>query len=220
MKNQSLFQKKLAELFDITDQKNLQSIDHDQKIFLEGQKSLNRRGIISLSSQPVTEADVMIVDEINQPVKDKQIPIIRQESDIIISQSSASLTSKSVSDFENELTPPITTKINVMTPELVAALDRSNVSSLTFKELEEALNESDIDLSDENDPSNQVFVPSSDSDDTSERLSDNSENLEDKRLESDMPLLSSVIQRSDAVFVVSQQGQDIVKVLILLIWPN
>lgn len=66
MKNQSLFQKKLAELFDITDQKSLQSIDYDQKIFLEGQKSLNRRGIISLSSQPVTEADVMIVDEISK----------------------------------------------------------------------------------------------------------------------------------------------------------
>lgn len=65
---------------------------------------------------------------LDQPVKDKQISIIKQESDLITSQSSASLTSKSVSDFENELTPPIVPKINVMTPELVAALDRSNVS--------------------------------------------------------------------------------------------
>ncbi|CAG5109326.1 Protein of unknown function, partial [Cotesia congregata] len=107
MKNQSLFQTKLAELFDITDQKILQSINYDKKIFLEGQKSSNQRGIINLSSQPDTEADVKIADEINQPVKDKQISIIKQESDLITSQSSASLTSKSVSDFENELTPPI-----------------------------------------------------------------------------------------------------------------
>lgn len=66
MKNQSLFQTKLAELFDITDQKSLQSINYDKKIFLEGQKSSNRRGIINLSSQPDTEADVMIADEISK----------------------------------------------------------------------------------------------------------------------------------------------------------
>lgn len=64
----------------------------------------------------------------DQSVKD-EIPIPRQESDIITSQSSASLTSKTISDFENELKPCMTSKINLMTPELVAALDRANVSS-------------------------------------------------------------------------------------------
>lgn len=38
MKNQSLFQEKLSELFDISDQKSCESMDHEKKLFLEGQK--------------------------------------------------------------------------------------------------------------------------------------------------------------------------------------
>lgn len=72
---------------------------------------------------------------VDQPVEDEQTPMPRQESDIMPSQSSASLTSKSISDFENELTPPATSKINLMTPELVSALDRANVSSTSLQRL-------------------------------------------------------------------------------------
>ncbi|XP_050339954.1 uncharacterized protein LOC126766137 [Bactrocera neohumeralis] len=127
--NQSRFQKKLTELFDIKDSKSVDSLDRDKKIFLAGQKSSNRRGIINLDLQPNTQVEEMVVEEIIQPVRDTELPITKQESDIIASQSSVSLTSKSVSDYENELTPPFVPKIKVMTPELVAALDRSNVSS-------------------------------------------------------------------------------------------
>lgn len=66
---------------------------------------------------------------IDQPVEDEQAPMPRQECYIMPSQSSVSLTLKSISDFENELTPPTTSKINLMTPKLASALDRTNVSS-------------------------------------------------------------------------------------------
>lgn len=66
IKNQSLFQNKLSELFDITDQKSLESLNYEKKKNLEGQKSSNRRGIINLSSQPDTESEVMIIDEISK----------------------------------------------------------------------------------------------------------------------------------------------------------
>lgn len=68
IKNQSLFQR-LIELIDIADYKSFETMDHDRKIFLEGQRSSNRRGIINLSSQPNTESDMIIVDEISKYYK-------------------------------------------------------------------------------------------------------------------------------------------------------
>lgn len=56
----------MSELFNITDQKSLESMDHEKKLFLEGQKSSNRRGLINLNSDSKAHQDSMIVDEISK----------------------------------------------------------------------------------------------------------------------------------------------------------
>ncbi|XP_046481517.1 uncharacterized protein [Neodiprion pinetum] len=136
-KKETMLKEKFVKLFDIARLDPKQKLDDTKKLFLESQRSNKRYGFIdtSASNEEIHQVAMDIdVDGINQPttsspVQDGSI-ISRFQSTIGTGTTSGSQQSEMFSDFEppsSQPNPP--PKIDIMTPELVSALDRANVTS-------------------------------------------------------------------------------------------
>ncbi|XP_044591947.1 uncharacterized protein LOC123270078 [Cotesia glomerata] len=134
-KNEAIFHQKLANLFDIAKVNVEKYLTDDKKLFLSGQRSKSRFGLIDnvvqLSSAENTE-DAMDVEPVDTNEPDANVALASQKSSLFQSNLSATTSSHistDVSDFESQLIQPkLTPKLNVMTPELCGALDRSQVT--------------------------------------------------------------------------------------------
>ncbi|XP_046601323.1 uncharacterized protein LOC124295418 [Neodiprion lecontei] len=136
-KKETMLKEKFVKLFDIARLDPKQKLDDTKKLFLESQRSNKRYGFIdtSASNEEIHQVAMDIdVDGINQPttsspVQDGSI-ISRFQSTIGTGTTSGSQQSEMFSDFETPSSQPNPPpKIDIMTPELVSALDRANVTS-------------------------------------------------------------------------------------------
>ncbi|XP_044579240.1 uncharacterized protein LOC123261589 [Cotesia glomerata] len=130
-KNVIIFQNEIKALFDIVDHKSIKLLDNDIRELYSNQKSDTRKEILSNNPNKLNSTmNTMEVDEshLNQPSTSHEI--VRSEE----SESSSTLTLSQATNFGSDLeyVPQIPTtraKINILTPELISALDRANVSS-------------------------------------------------------------------------------------------
>ncbi|EFN67151.1 hypothetical protein EAG_09683 [Camponotus floridanus] len=130
-KNEMRFQNEIKALFDIVDYKSLKLLDNNIQELYSNQKSDTRKEILSNNPNKTNRTmNMMEVDEshLNQPSTSHEI--VPSEK----SESSSTLTLSQATNFGSDLeyVPQIPTtraKINILTPELISALDRANVSS-------------------------------------------------------------------------------------------
>ncbi|XP_044591358.1 uncharacterized protein LOC123269562 [Cotesia glomerata] len=132
-KKQSVFQNGLKILFDIVDQKSLKLLGNRIKDIYLNQKSGTRKEFIHHNIQTSTiSEELMEVEETSPNQPSSSCPtIIASEKSVLLSEQSLSLATNFGSDLSYEPPMPVvkTPKINVLTAELIAVLDRTNVSS-------------------------------------------------------------------------------------------
>ncbi|XP_044578867.1 uncharacterized protein LOC123261343 [Cotesia glomerata] len=137
-KNESIFCNDLQKLFDISHANVLNEIDATKKHFLESQRKPSRRGFIN-DFGPITEdMEICCLDQSETNANRDENEALMNTETLLLSQKSKSTVStvsqisNNISDFEDELKKKSKRKaplMNIMTPELAAALDRGKVSS-------------------------------------------------------------------------------------------
>ncbi|XP_044583017.1 uncharacterized protein LOC123264038 [Cotesia glomerata] len=134
IKNEAVFHQKLTKLFDIAKVNVEKYLTDEKKLFLSGQRSKSRFGLINNSvglNPEENPDDAMDVEPVDTNEPEPNVALATQKSAIFRSNLSATTShvSTDVSDFESQLSQPKQIpKIDVMTPELCAALDRSKVT--------------------------------------------------------------------------------------------
>ncbi|XP_074109076.1 uncharacterized protein LOC141533883 [Cotesia typhae] len=125
------FQTDLEQLFDIVSKNFLKGVDDNiRKLYLDQKFCTHKEILSNIVPASNSTTDMMEIDEsnLNQPSTSHGIVLSGKSESF--STHTLSGTTNSGSDLEYE--PPILTKrakINVLTPEVVSALDRANVSS-------------------------------------------------------------------------------------------
>ncbi|XP_044588829.1 uncharacterized protein LOC123268012 [Cotesia glomerata] len=125
------FQTDLEQLFDIVSKNSLKGVDDNiRKLYLDQKFCTHKEILSNIVPASNSTTDMMEIDEsnLNQPSTSHGIVLSGKSESF--STHTLSGTTNSGSDLEYE--PPIPTKrakINVLTPEVVSALDRANVSS-------------------------------------------------------------------------------------------
>ncbi|XP_074114148.1 uncharacterized protein LOC141537202 [Cotesia typhae] len=125
------FQTDLEQLFDIVSKNFLKGVDDNiRKLYLDQKFCTHKEILSNIVPASNSTTDMMEIDEsnLNQPSTSHGIVLSGKSESF--STHTLSGTTNSGSDLEYE--PPIPTKrakINVLTPEVVSALDRANVSS-------------------------------------------------------------------------------------------
>ncbi|XP_044596983.1 uncharacterized protein LOC123273609 isoform X2 [Cotesia glomerata] len=137
-KKESIFCNDLQKLFDISHANVLNEIDATKKHFLESQRKPSRRGFIN-DFGPITEdMEICCLDQSETNANRDENEALMNTETLLLSQKSKSTVStvsqisNNISDFEDELKKKSKRKaplMNIMTPELAAALDRGKVSS-------------------------------------------------------------------------------------------
>ncbi|KAL3273053.1 hypothetical protein HHI36_014509 [Cryptolaemus montrouzieri] len=124
---ESNFGHKLKNLFDIAKFNVERFINDDQKLFLAGQRSKSRFGLMDNTPKLEKINEDIIVDCAG--VVEGNILLATQKSGVLqsdLSATTSSQTSNPVSDYE---IPMSQKKIDIMTPELAGALDRGKISN-------------------------------------------------------------------------------------------
>ncbi|XP_044575296.1 uncharacterized protein LOC123259094 [Cotesia glomerata] len=132
-KKESIFCNDLQKLFDISHANVLNEIDATKKHFLESQRKPSRRGFIN-DFGPITEdMEICCLDQSETNANRDENEALMNTETLLLSQKSKSTVStvsqisNNISDFEDELKKKSKRKaplMNIMTPELAAALDR------------------------------------------------------------------------------------------------
>ncbi|XP_074112741.1 uncharacterized protein LOC141536250 isoform X2 [Cotesia typhae] len=127
----SHFRVLIEKLFDVAHHNATKLIDKDKKLFLEGQRQLNRRGFININPQNNMEVDLISDSDVNQPNEIEKNQSFVNDTGLLSQKTDSSLsrTSHSISGYEDDVKfSQQPKKKDVVTPLLASTLDRANVT--------------------------------------------------------------------------------------------